>query len=107
MQEAELRKINSNFKIAALITAGILSVGVIFYHFVEKLSFIDALYLSVITLATVGYGDITPQTDVGKLFTCAYVLIGIAILATFANLFLKRAVLNHQYKQDQKHKLSK
>jgi hypothetical protein len=41
---------------------------------------VDALYFSVVTLTTVGYGDFAPQTDLGKLFTAVYVRLGIGIL---------------------------
>lgn len=54
-------------------------VGVIFYFAVEHMEVIDAIYLSAMTLTTVGYGDFTPQTELGKLFTSAYAFIGIAI----------------------------
>ena len=43
----------------------------------EDLRLLDSFYFSVVTLATVGYGDFTPQTDAGKLFTAVYVLVGI------------------------------
>lgn len=98
MDEKQVREIEKQFRIAALATAILLIIGIIFYHIVEKLKFIDALYFSVITLTTVGYGDITPKTDIGKLFTVIYVVAGIGILATFANLLLKRAVARHQPK---------
>lgn len=39
--------------------------------------------MGVVTLATVGYGDFTPKTDAGKLFTVLYVLIGVGILLSF------------------------
>jgi hypothetical protein len=39
------------------------------YSIVEGLRSVDALYLSVATLTTVGYGDLAPTTDAGKLFT--------------------------------------
>ena len=63
-------------------TAVVLVGGTLFYMFAEGWSVIDALYFSVITLATIGYGDLTPTTDLAKLFTVFYVLIGIGLLAS-------------------------
>lgn len=79
------------FRIATFITIVVIAIGVAFYHFVEKLSLTDALYFCITTLTTVGYGDITPQTTLGKMFTVAYILTGVSIIATFVNLALRRA----------------
>ena len=64
----------------------ILMIGTVFYHNIEGMSYLDALYFSVMTLATVGYGDLSPHTALGKLFTIVYVLIGVGIItAVIAN----------------------
>jgi len=61
----------------------IIVFGAVFYHSVEGWRWLDAFYFTVITLTTVGYGDLTPQTDAGKLFTMFYVLVGLGILGSF------------------------
>jgi len=62
--------------ILALFCAVIIA-GVIFYHRVEGLAWVDAIYFTSVTLTTVGYGDFAPQTDAGKLFTSVYSFLGI------------------------------
>ena len=66
-----------------LLVVSLLIVGVVFYTLVEGWSVVDAVYFSAMSLATVGYGDVVPETDVGKVFTVVYVLAGIGILVTF------------------------
>lgn len=61
----------------------VIAVGTAFYHAVEGWMWVDSFYFSVITLATVGYGDFTPKTTAGKLFTVVYILIGLGIIASF------------------------
>lgn len=64
-----------------LVWAGaMLLFGVLVYRWFEGWSVIDALYFCVITLATVGFGDLTPTTPEAKLFTVFYVINGIGIL---------------------------
>ena len=54
--------------------------GIIFYSLEEGWSVVDAFYFSVTTLTTVGLGDLTPQTTMGKLFTVVYIFAGIGII---------------------------
>ena len=69
---------------ALLSLAGlVLTVGVIFYTQVEHWTVLNAIYFCVVTLATVGYGDITPTTDLGKMFTIVYIIVGLAIIGGF------------------------
>lgn len=64
-------------------TLAILALGTVVYRYLEGWNWIDSLYFSVITLTTIGYGDFSPQTDAGKLFTIFYILIGIGIILSF------------------------
>jgi voltage-gated potassium channel len=75
----------------ALLAAVAIISGTGFYTLVEGLRLVDALYFSVVTLTTVGYGDFAPQTDVGKLFTAVYVLVGVGILLAFVTTVAAKA----------------
>ena len=46
----------------------------------EGMSWLDAIYLSVSTISTVGFGDITPLTGPGKLFAIALIVGGVGVL---------------------------
>jgi len=70
---------------------GLLLVGTIFYSLVEGWRPLDSLYFCVVTLTTVGLGDFTPKTDLGKVFTIFYVLAGISVILAFANAVLQGA----------------
>lgn len=71
----------------------VIGIGAVFYHYVEGLSWLDSFYFCVITLTTVGYGDITPQTDIGKVFTIFYILIGVGIIAGSLSYLLRSSVV--------------
>ena len=77
------------------LTLSLITTGSIFFCLVEGWSLLDAIYFSVITLATVGYGDLVPKTVPGKIFTMVYVLCGVGIFvstaAALANHFIHRA----------------
>ena len=65
-----------------LISAGLLLVaGTLTFRLIEGLSLLDSFYFSFITLATIGYGDITPVTDLGKLVTVIYGIAGLGVMA--------------------------
>ena len=47
------------------------------FSILEGWSFADALYCSAVSMATVGYGDLAPETRAGRLFTTGFLLVGI------------------------------
>jgi voltage-gated potassium channel len=58
----------------------ILIIGTLGYHFVEGWTLFDSLYMSVITLATVGYGETHPLSWYGRVFTMFLIVGGMGIL---------------------------
>lgn len=71
-----------SFKFAMFCTTAVyLTIGVMgFCYIFEQWSITDCIYFSVVTFSTVGYGDMSSTTDGGKLFNCAFVLMGHTIL---------------------------
>jgi voltage-gated potassium channel len=69
-----------------------LAVGSIVFTLVEGWSLLDAFYFCIVTLSTIGYGDLAPKTAAGKLFTIGYIIVGIGLLAMFAKRIAERLV---------------
>lgn len=67
------------FQLSALLVF-ILCAGVLGYHYIEGWSLFDAFYMTVITLATVGYGETHPLTLPGRMFTIFLILGGMSII---------------------------
>jgi len=61
----------------------VIVIGTAFYVKVEHWRILDALYFTIITLTTVGYGDFAPKTDAGKIFTMVYIFVGISLISGF------------------------
>ncbi len=58
----------------------ILCIGTSGYMLIENGSFIDSLFMSVITITTVGYGEVIPLSPVGKYFTICLILVGVGFV---------------------------
>ena len=75
-----------NFKqlrLLIILPVTILIVGTIIFMVLEDLSFGDALYFTIVTISTVGYGDLAPTKIGSKIFTIMYIFMGIGILLGF------------------------
>jgi voltage-gated potassium channel len=65
----------------AYIFAALISGGTVGYHLIEGWTFFDSAYMTIITLSTVGYGELRPLSPTGKMFTSALILFGVGTLA--------------------------
>lgn len=61
------------------IALALILIATVFYRIVEGWSLLDSFYFSVVTIATVGYGDLSPETASGKIFTVLFIFSGIGI----------------------------
>ncbi len=84
------------FRGLLLFVAAILVTGTYFYHLIEKWGWLDSFYFSVTTLTTVGYGDFSPHTDAGKIFTVIYIFLGVGVILGFINTVARHAEENHK-----------
>ncbi len=59
-----------------------IAVGAVIYHFLEGWDWLDSFYFVVVTLTTIGYGDLVPTRPITKLITIFYGLNGVILLLT-------------------------
>ena len=77
---------NSKGVLVAFLGLGIvIGLGTIVYGMTESLKFVDALYFTVVTATTVGFGDYYPETTSGKIFTLFYVPFSVVAVAGAIN----------------------
>ncbi len=67
------------FALVLLITSMV--TGSIGYMYFEGFSLVDAAYMSVITFSTVGFNEVNPLSDAGKIFTTIYIIVNLGIFA--------------------------
>jgi voltage-gated potassium channel len=58
---------------------GIISIGTVFFHFVEGWSWLESYFFTVITISTVGYGQLVPVTPLGMIGTTVFIFVGLGV----------------------------
>ncbi|MBU3823057.1 potassium channel protein [Flavobacteriaceae bacterium XHP0103] len=65
---------------AIFLMVAILFVGIVGYMFLSNYSFVDALYMTVITMTTVGFGEVEPLNEQARIFTIFLILASVVIV---------------------------
>lgn len=73
----ERGRLRYSILILVLVTA----TGVLGYQRIEGWSYFDSLYMTVITLATIGYGEVRPLSQTGRMFTILLIFLGVGAVA--------------------------
>jgi hypothetical protein len=73
-------------------------LGTFIFWNIESWTLIDSFYFSVSSLTTVGYGDLTPSSQFGKLVAALYILFGVGIVLASLG-FIGREFLNREEKK--------
>ncbi|UCE90350.1 MAG: two pore domain potassium channel family protein, partial [Pseudomonadota bacterium] len=88
---------DSEFRVLLLLMITLLISGTFFYAHHEEWSYIDALYFCVMTMSTIGYGDLTPTSSLSKVFTIVYAMVTIGVFVGVASK-LASAMLTKKHK---------
>jgi voltage-gated potassium channel len=76
-----IKKVVNRIRLAVALMFFSLSVGTLGYVIIDHYPWFDAYYMSVITLASVGFGEIHPLSTAGRLFTSFLILFNVGLFA--------------------------
>jgi len=62
-------------------------LGVVGFTLIEGFGLMDAVYMTIITLSTVGYTEVQPLSTIGQLFTSVFILLNIGLFAYLVSVF--------------------
>ncbi len=92
-------KATSGIRIAFGLLAFSVLVGILGFTILEKYSFLDAFYMTIITLSTVGFGEVRPLSGAGRIFTSFYIVGNIGIYAYAATAFSRYIIEGEIFKK--------
>lgn len=72
--------------------------GVLGYHFIEDYSYVDAFYMTVITISTVGFTEVNLLSETGRLFTAFYIIFNLAVIAYIVSV-ITRFLFEGEFKE--------
>jgi len=99
MQKENLK--NIIFGLFALL--GVILIGITGFHLLEGYSFVDAFFMTIITISTVGFREVYPLSPDGKIFTIILIFFSFGIFAYVVTTFTRMlvdGVFRHYYKDN-------
>ena len=97
----------SKFRKALLLLILVLMIGVCGYMVISGYSFVNALYMTVITVSTVGFGEISPLNEQEKLFTIFLITISIISFGYTVSAFTEYIISGQLFQQLKLKKMQK
>jgi voltage-gated potassium channel len=79
----------SSLATSAIALSVVVAVGVVGFMLITGMGFIDALYMTITTISTVGFREVVPLGPAGQLFTIALILSGVGIVFYSASLMAR------------------
>lgn len=90
--EQKYRRIRKDLQRGGFALAIVFISGTLWYSLVERWHWLDAVYMTVITLTTVGYGETQPLGDRGRIFTIVLILAGVISIGYIVNRFTEALI---------------
>lgn len=102
-----VKTFQNKFYLAISLLTGLFFLGTLGFRFIANYNWINSLYMTVITIATVGYGEVAPLTDEAKLFTTFFIIASVTIIAFSLSVITEYIVKQSNPKLIQRRKIKK
>ncbi|MFD0963383.1 potassium channel family protein [Pseudofulvibacter geojedonensis] len=99
--------LKSKIKTALLLFGTILLIGVVGFRIIADLSWVDALYMTVITISTVGYGEVAPLSEEAKVFAIFLILASVFFITYAISVISEYIVKNNDFQLLKQRKMKK
>lgn len=107
MQNPLIRLFRSKFNTALLLMLILLVVGVVGYKIIAGYSWINAIYMTVITITTVGFKEVQPLDYNAKVFTIFLILTSVVILGYAIKVITEYILSRNNYEEIKRKKMQK
>jgi voltage-gated potassium channel len=68
-------------RLSLFLMVTVIAVGTLGYRFIEAWNWADCFYMTIITVSTVGFGEIHPLSAGGRIFTAGLIIFGVGVIA--------------------------
>ncbi len=100
-----------SFRLAVGLLLFIVLLGTFGFRFIEHYTWIDALYMSTITISTVGFGEPAPLSPAGRLFTTAFIALNVLVfayvLAAFSYYIVEGKMFKYMFEEQLKRSIDR
>lgn len=84
-----------HFRLPLILTVLVMLIGTVGYVLIEDFPIFDAIYQTAITFTTVGFGEVHPLSDVGKIFTINLIIAGFAVFSSAIGILVSELNKGH------------
>lgn len=85
----------ANFRQRVLMVLFLLITGILFFWKVDGMTLVDASYFCIVSMTTIGFGDIIPQTGYGKIFCSLWIFVSVGCAASAISAYAKARAARH------------
>ncbi|PTM10565.1 MAG: potassium channel protein [Bacteroidetes bacterium] len=102
-----IRVFRSKINTAIILLIALLFTGVVGFKLMTNYSWVDSLYMTVITITTVGFGEVTPLDDESKIFTIFLILTSVVIVGFAIKVITEYIIAKNDVEEIKQKKMQK